>query len=140
MYVNWFCRSTFDNSWYSGINVANSHIMSVTNGFSVFTSLKVASPDATERSKTFPVILSNASAFVNVATFTNADALDRITGNVFERSVASGEATLREVKTENPLVTDIMWEFATFMPEYHELSNVDLQNQFTYMIMSQQAC
>ena len=74
-----------------------------------------------------------------LATFTNADALDRITGNVFERSVASGEATLREVKTENPLVTDIMWEFATFMPEYHELSNVDLQNQFTYMIMSQQA-
>jgi flagellar hook protein FlgE len=74
-----------------------------------------------------------------LATFTNANALDRLTGNVFERSVASGEATLREVNTENPLITDIMWEFATFMPEYHELSNVDLQNQFTYMIMSQQA-
>ena len=74
-----------------------------------------------------------------LATFTNANALDRLTGNVFERSVASGEATLREVRTENPAITNVMWEFATFMPEYHELSNVDLQNQFTYMIMSQQA-
>jgi flagellar hook protein FlgE len=74
-----------------------------------------------------------------LATFTNADALDRLTGNVFERSVASGEAVLREVRTENPLVTDDIWEFANFMPEYHELSNIDLQNQFTYMIMSQQA-
>ncbi|MEE2999599.1 MAG: flagellar hook-basal body complex protein [Pseudomonadota bacterium] len=74
-----------------------------------------------------------------LATFTNANKLDRLTGNVFERSVDSGEATLREIRTENPLVTDIIWEFASFMPEYHELSNVDLQNQFTYMIMSQQA-
>ena len=74
-----------------------------------------------------------------LATFTNADALDRVSGNLFEQSVDSGSATLREVRTENPDLTDQIWEFATFMPEYHELSNVDLQNQFTYMIMSQQA-
>jgi flagellar hook protein FlgE len=74
-----------------------------------------------------------------LATFTNADALDRISGNLFERSVESGAATLREVRAENPTLTDKIWEFATFMPEYHELSNVDLQNQFTFMIMSQQA-
>ena len=74
-----------------------------------------------------------------LATFTNADALDRVSGNLFEQSVDSGAATLREVRTENPDLTDQIWEFATFMPEYHELSNVDLQNQFTYMIMSQQA-
>ena len=74
-----------------------------------------------------------------LATFTNADRLDRITGNIFQVSVDSGAATLREIKPENTSETGPRWEFATFLPEHVELSNVDLQIQFTDMIMAQQA-
>jgi flagellar hook protein FlgE len=73
-----------------------------------------------------------------LATFTNADGLDRIQGNLFQNSVTSGVATLVEVRADNS-ATDIFHEFARFVPFSHELSNTNLQNEFTHMIMSQQA-
>jgi len=74
-----------------------------------------------------------------LATFTNADKLDRLTGNIFQVSVDSGAATLREIKPASAETSGPRWEFATFLPEHQELSNVDLQIQFTEMIMAQQA-
>ncbi len=73
-----------------------------------------------------------------LAIFTNADGLDNLQGNLFQESVSSGVATLIEVRAENA-PTDIFHEFAHFVPFSHELSNTNLQNEFTHMIMSQQA-
>lgn len=75
---------------------------------------------------------------IPLATFANADGLDRIQGNLFQNSVTSGLATIVEVRAENA-ATDIFHEFARFVPFAHELSNTNLQNEFSHMIMSQQA-
>jgi flagellar hook protein FlgE len=73
-----------------------------------------------------------------LAIFTNADGLDNLQGNLFQESVSSGVAALIEVRAENA-TSDIFHEFAHFVPFSHELSNTNLQNEFTHMIMSQQA-
>jgi flagellar hook protein FlgE len=73
-----------------------------------------------------------------LATFVNGDGLDRIQGNLFQTSVTSGGPTLVEVRAENSSV-DIFHEFAHFVPFSHELSNTNLQNEFSHMIMTQQA-
>ena len=73
-----------------------------------------------------------------LATFVNGDGLDRIQGNLFQTSVTSGGPTLVEVRAENSSV-DVFHEFAHFVPFSHELSNTNLQNEFSHMIMTQQA-
>ncbi|MBT3992185.1 MAG: flagellar hook-basal body complex protein [Rhodospirillaceae bacterium] len=75
---------------------------------------------------------------IPLATFANADTLDRFQGNLFQESTTSGTSTLIEVRANNADV-DIFHEFAHFIPFAHELSNTNLQNEFTHMIMSQQA-
>ena len=73
-----------------------------------------------------------------LAIFTNADGLEGLQGNLFQQSVASGVATLVEVRDETS-TTNIFHEFAQFVPFSHELATTNLQNEFTHMIMSQQA-
>lgn len=73
-----------------------------------------------------------------LATFVNGDGLTQLQGNTFQESIDSGLATLREVRTEQNAV-GVVYEFASFIPFAHELGNTDLQDQFTNMIMSQQA-
>jgi flagellar hook protein FlgE len=73
-----------------------------------------------------------------LATFVNGDGLNQLKGNIFQESINSGQATLREVKTEQDAV-GVVYEFASFIPFAQELGNIDLQDQFTSMIMSQQA-
>ena len=75
---------------------------------------------------------------IPLATFVNADGMDRIQGNLFKNSSTSGEATLIEVRAEGSGAT-AYYEFAEFIPFAHEISNVNLQNEFSNMIMTQQA-
>ena len=80
-----------------------------------------------------------------LATFVNPDGLDVIQGNLYAASGPSGSATLRQVR--DPLVTvntatgnnQERFEFAFFVPHANELANTNLQNEFTNMIMTQQA-
>jgi flagellar hook protein FlgE len=76
-----------------------------------------------------------------LATFVNADGLETRQGNLYAVSQASGDPTLRQV--QDPALTgngeQERTEFATFVPFSHELSNVKLENEFSLMIMTQQA-
>ena len=67
---------------------------------------------------------------IPLATFANADALTAFDGNRYAESVDSGSAQLVLSQEEG---------FATFTPNAHELSNVNLQNEFTKIIRVQQA-
>jgi flagellar hook protein FlgE len=77
-----------------------------------------------------------------LATFVNADGLESRQGNIYAVSVASGDPVYRQVR--DPAVVVIgnnqqKHEFASFVPFAHELSNVNLENEFSRMIMTQQA-
>jgi len=65
-----------------------------------------------------------------LAQFTNPDLLNRKNGNVFEVSTTSGGATI---------VNPGSGGYATLSPNTHELSNVDIADEFTKMIMTQAA-
>lgn len=65
-----------------------------------------------------------------LATFANEDALEVRQGNLFAESLESGTVTLREAGLTG---------FAQITPFATELSNTNLQNEFTKMIMAQQA-
>lgn len=65
-----------------------------------------------------------------LATFANEDALEIRQGNLFAESLESGSVTLREAGLTG---------FAQITPFATELSNTNLQNEFTKMIMAQQA-
>ena len=65
-----------------------------------------------------------------LATFISPDQLDAVQGNLFTPSVNSGSPTYRPSGIDG---------FATFTPFAHELSNTNLANEFTKMIMVQQA-
>ena len=67
---------------------------------------------------------------IPLATFANADGLTELDGNRFTESVESGSARLVLGQEDG---------FATFTPYAHELSNVNLQNEFTKIIQVQQA-
>jgi flagellar hook protein FlgE len=64
-----------------------------------------------------------------LAQFSNPNALDVRNGMTFTASSESGTATVVAAGTG----------YATFSPNTHELSNVDLADQFTKMIMTQTA-
>ena len=72
-----------------------------------------------------------------LAIFANADGLDNRQSNLFTQTVESGTPALIEVKAASS--TDVFNEYAEFIPYTHELSNTNLQNEFTFMILSQQA-
>lgn len=67
---------------------------------------------------------------VPLATFTNPDGLEIRQGNLFAESLASGSAVNRVAGIDG---------FAIFSPFAHELSNVNLADEFNKMIMAQQA-
>ena len=65
-----------------------------------------------------------------LATFANPNSLEVRQGNVFAQSLESGTVTLRAAGNDS---------FASITPFATELSNTNLQNEFTRMIMAQQA-
>ncbi|NQV57140.1 MAG: flagellar hook-basal body complex protein [Rhodospirillales bacterium] len=76
-----------------------------------------------------------------LATVTNPDALEAHAGNLYSATVESGGMILRQIN--DPAITGAagssVGEFAYFVPNTRELSNTDLQKEFTNMILSQQA-
>ncbi|OHC76564.1 MAG: hypothetical protein A3G18_13450 [Rhodospirillales bacterium RIFCSPLOWO2_12_FULL_58_28] len=67
---------------------------------------------------------------IPLAQFTNPDAMDRINGNVYAETAESGTARLTNPGTDG---------YASLSPFTHEISNVDLADEFTKMIMTQTA-
>ncbi len=65
-----------------------------------------------------------------MATFANTNALENRQGNLFSETTESGEPAMREANLTG---------FGTFIPFSHELSNVNLANEFNNMILVQQA-
>ena len=77
-----------------------------------------------------------------LATFVNADGLEARQGNIYAVSVLSGDPVYRQVRDPAVVVTgnnQEKHEFATFVPFAQELSNVNLENEFSRMILTQQA-
>ena len=68
---------------------------------------------------------------IPLADFVNVDGLEQRNGNTFVQSVNSGSVTLAFVGGPDSA--------ATFIPNAHELSNVDLATEFTEMITVQTA-
>lgn len=73
-----------------------------------------------------------------LAIFANADGLDVRQGNLFTESIISGSPAYIEVRA-NDLNSTTFNEYAQFVTESHELSNTNLQNEFSFMILTQQA-
>lgn len=67
---------------------------------------------------------------VPLAIFTNENSLELRNGNTFAESPDSGEAVLHAAGGGG---------YGTFLPNAHELSNVDLASEMTLMIMTQNA-
>lgn len=67
---------------------------------------------------------------VPLAQFTNPDAMDIINGNAYAETAESGVARLTNAGTDG---------YAVLSPYTHEISNVDLADEFTKMIMTQTA-
>jgi len=67
---------------------------------------------------------------IPLAIFSNPNALDRANGNTFATSEASGAARVVSAADSG---------LASFLPNSHELSNVDLAAEFTNMIITQKA-
>ncbi len=65
-----------------------------------------------------------------LATFTNPDGMEIRQSNLFAETLESGVVTLRAAATDG---------FGMFSPFSHELSNTNLAEEFTDMIMAQQA-
>ncbi len=65
-----------------------------------------------------------------LAVFPNPDGLNYVQGNRFTESPTSGAAELAFANEQG---------YATFLPFTHELSNTNLENEFTTMIQVQQA-
>lgn len=65
-----------------------------------------------------------------LAQFANANALQEYNGNVYRETSESGSARVVDVDKTG---------YATFLPNTHELSNVDLADEFTRMMMTQTA-
>ena len=77
-----------------------------------------------------------------LATFVNPDGLEVVQGNLFAESEASGSVVLRQVRDPAVIVAgdnEQKSEFGTFVPFAHELSNTNLETEFSLMIMAQQA-
>lgn len=67
---------------------------------------------------------------LSLGVFSNPNALDALNGNVYAESADSGTVTLTTAGSNG---------YATFSPNALELSNVDIADEFTKMIMTQQA-
>jgi flagellar hook protein FlgE len=65
-----------------------------------------------------------------LATFTNADALDPVNGNVYKYSPEAGPLVVRVAGGQGS---------GTFVPNAHEISNVNLEDEFSKMIVTQNA-
>ncbi len=65
-----------------------------------------------------------------LATFTNADALDPVNGNVYKYSPEAGTLVVRVAGGQGA---------GTFVPNAHEISNVKLEDEFSKMIVTQNA-
>lgn len=79
-----------------------------------------------------------------LATFVNPDRLEQRQGNLWAETLESGPVVLRQVRDPDVVVTGALnnqtkSEFGTFAPFAHELGNTNLENEFTAMIMAQQA-
>jgi flagellar hook protein FlgE len=77
---------------------------------------------------TFDDGTSRAIYKLPLAVFFNPNALEMRNGNTFAETETSGEPSIVEAGQEG---------FALFAPETHELSNVDLADEFTRMIKTQ---
>jgi flagellar hook protein FlgE len=67
---------------------------------------------------------------IPLAQFANANALQEYGGNVYQETAESGSARVVDVAKTG---------YASFLPNTHELSNVDLAGEFTRMMMTQTA-
>lgn len=67
---------------------------------------------------------------IPLAQFSNANALHEYAGNVYQETAESGSARVVDVSATG---------YASFLPNTHELSNVDLADEFTRMMMTQTA-
>jgi len=67
---------------------------------------------------------------IPLAQFSNANALQEFSGNVYQETEASGTALVVDADKTG---------YASFLPSTHELSNVDLAGEFTRMMMTQTA-
>ncbi len=67
---------------------------------------------------------------IPLAQFANANALLETNGNVYQETEESGTASVVAVDKTG---------YASFLPSTHELSNVDLADEFTRMMMTQTA-
>ena len=67
---------------------------------------------------------------IPLATFANADGLERITGTAFRASQDSGDVTLNQTRTGSAGVLQV---------SHVEGSNVDLSNEFSLLIVNQRA-
>jgi len=65
-----------------------------------------------------------------LATFTNANALEAINGNVYRYDPNAGEQVLREAGGQGAGV---------FLPNSREISNVVMEDEFSAMIVTQNA-
>jgi flagellar hook-basal body protein len=67
---------------------------------------------------------------IPLAQFANANGLQEYGGNVYQETADSGSARVVDVDKSG---------YASFLPNTHELSNVDLAGEFTRMMMTQTA-
>ena len=67
---------------------------------------------------------------IPLAQFANANALQEYNGNVYQETETSGKALVVDASKTG---------YASFLPNTHELSNVDMAGEFTRMMMTQTA-
>ena len=73
-----------------------------------------------------------------IAVFANENGLDRIQGNLFQQSILSGIPQLKQVNDDSPNATAVN-EFAIFRPFSQELSNTNVQFEFSNLMITQNA-
>ena len=73
-----------------------------------------------------------------IAIFANENGLDRKQGNLFEQSILSGVPQLQQVNDDSPNAEDVV-QFATFRPFSQELSNTNVQFEFSNLMITQSA-
>ena len=73
-----------------------------------------------------------------IAIFANENGLDRKQGNLFEQSILSGIPQLQQVNDDSPNA-DAVVQFAAFRPFSQELSNTNVQFEFSNLMITQSA-
>ena len=73
-----------------------------------------------------------------IAVFANENGLDRIQGNLFQQSILSGIPQLKQVNDDSPNAAAVN-EFAIFRPFSQELSNTNVQFEFSNLMITQNA-